>query len=290
MHRSGQITILNELKDFIIPLTDEQFLQLEKNILSEGCRDPLIVWQKNGKLILIDGHNRYAICQKHNLTFETRKLSFSSINEAKAWMVENQMGRRNLTPDQLSYYRGVKYNTYKNSKGGYDKVMLKGKGEHYTTSQALAKHFNVSESTIKRDSKFATGLNVIGMTNAKLKLKILNGQTKVKKIDIQTLSDAKYPEKIKIRNESDLYNKAKLIREDLLNEVESKIKKIANERVSKAQKILQSSEPVFLNKEDRLKKIKGMILNSVNRAIKEKDQEAIKELKKLIHTLVAEIG
>jgi hypothetical protein len=283
------LTILKEIKDYILPLSDEEFFNLEKSILLEGCRDPLIAWQKkNDQLVLVDGHNRYKICKKNNIPFKVKKIDFKDIEEVKIWMVENQMGRRNLTPDQLSYYRGLKYLSLKKKKGGYDNVLSKGQND-FSTSEFLAAQFNISESTVKRDAKFAEGLNIIGLSNPNLKLNILTGRATVKKADVQVLTDARNSEKMNIKNEADLYNKAKAIKEEVLQEVEAKVKKIEKQKSEKVQEILKSMEPVFLTSEDRLKKLKGMIISAINRAITERDSVAIKELKKLIDKLAEEL-
>jgi type I site-specific restriction-modification system R (restriction) subunit len=70
-----------------------------------------------------------------------------------------------------------------------------------------------------------------------------------------------------------------------LDEVENEIKKIERKRIERAQEVLKKHEPLFQTKADRLKKIKGMVLTAVNRAINDRDAEAIKELKKLIDQL-----
>jgi hypothetical protein len=282
------VTLSKEIKDFIIPLNDEELYQLEQNILKEGCREPLIVWGKNDQQILVDGHNRYRICQAHDIPFKIKKMNFKDLDEVKVWMVENQMGRRNLSADQMSYYRGLKYVSLKKKKGGYENVKSKGQNDT-STSELLADQFNVSESTVKRDAKFAEGLNIIGRTNPKLKMKILTGEAKVKKNDVQILSSATNCEQITIKNEADLFNKAKIIREEVLTEVERRVQKIQGEKFSRAQKILNDADPLFLNRDDRLRKIKGMIISAINRAINRKDADAIRELKKLIDRLADEI-
>ncbi len=280
-----KIKISKELSDYIIPLTAEEFDQLEKNIIANGCRDPLILWKKDrDQLILVDGHNRYKICQRNGISFKVQEMSFPSLDHAKVWMVDNQMGRRNLTPDQLSYYRGLKYLSLKKEKGGYANVKQKGVNELHTT-EILSDRFSVSESTIKRDSKFAEGLNIISRSNPKLKTRILSGESKVKKADVQMLASAQNKDRITIRNEADLYNKAKIIRDEILDEVESRIKNLESEKIKNAQKILQASEPVFLDKGDRVRRIKGNIISAINRAINKKDVKAIKELRHLIDEL-----
>ena len=202
-------------------------------------------------------------------------------------MIDNQMGRRNLTPDQLSYYRGLKYLALKKKKGGYANVKSKGHIET-STSEVVAKFFHVSESTIKRDAKFAEGINIVGRTNPKLKTKILTAETKVKKGDVQALSDAKNPDRITIKNEADLFNKAKAIKEEILGEVEVGLKNLQQKKIVDLHDEL-TSEPTFLDKNDKLRKIKGMILSAINRAINEKDIKAIKELKKLVERLEGEL-
>ena len=90
--------ILQELESLIPPLSNEEFKQLERNILEEGIREPLITW--NG--ILIDGHNRYRIAQEHDINYETLEKEFENINRVKEWMINNQFGRRNLSNYQRS--------------------------------------------------------------------------------------------------------------------------------------------------------------------------------------------
>ena len=87
-----------EFQSQIPPLTDDEFKQLEENILKEGkLISPLIVWGNT----LVDGHNRYEIVQEHpEISFSTMPLPFESREEVLAWICKNQLGRRNLTPEQ----------------------------------------------------------------------------------------------------------------------------------------------------------------------------------------------
>ena len=81
-----------EFRDLIPPLNEEELKLLEESLVADGCESPLIVW--NG--VIIDGHNRYAICQKHDIPFSIQEKDFSSRDEAMLWMLRNQLGRRNL--------------------------------------------------------------------------------------------------------------------------------------------------------------------------------------------------
>jgi len=89
-----QLTINPDFKALIPPLSDEEFLQLEENILTQGqCRDTIKAW----KGTIVDGHNRYTICQKHGIPYDVTPLRFASKRDATIWILENQLGRRNLT-------------------------------------------------------------------------------------------------------------------------------------------------------------------------------------------------
>ena len=86
------ITIDKEFESLIPPLSSEEFQQLEENCVEEGIRDALITW--NG--VLIDGHNRFKIAAKHGLPWDEKKMEFADRDEAKLWIIRNQLGRRNL--------------------------------------------------------------------------------------------------------------------------------------------------------------------------------------------------
>jgi len=83
-----------EFEALIPPLQNDELEGLERSILSEGCRDALVVWRE--ERILLDGHNRLAICQQHSVEFDVVELSFGDRTAAKLWMLRNQLGRRNI--------------------------------------------------------------------------------------------------------------------------------------------------------------------------------------------------
>ena len=94
------IVVNEELKAYIDPLTPEEYLALEQSILAEGCRDALVLWND----LLVDGHNRYAICSKHGLPFQTVQATrFQSIEDVHLWMIDQHLGRRSLS----DFQRGV---------------------------------------------------------------------------------------------------------------------------------------------------------------------------------------
>ncbi len=94
------ITINEELRSFIDPLTANESAALERSLLAEGCRDALVLWGD----VLIDGHNRYEICTRHGIEFRTvQNTTFSSLDDVMLWMIDNHLARRSVS----DYQRGV---------------------------------------------------------------------------------------------------------------------------------------------------------------------------------------
>ena len=81
-----------EFQTLIPPLTDDEYQRLEKSILAEGVRESIITWDGT----IIDGHNRYRICQKYNINCPNKERKFESRDAAKLWIISNQLSRRNL--------------------------------------------------------------------------------------------------------------------------------------------------------------------------------------------------
>ncbi len=88
-----QIQIDEEFKNLIPPLQADEYKQLEQNIINDGCRDPLVIWNDT----IIDGHNRFKICTDNSIEFKTENMEFDSREDVKLWMIFNQIGKRNLT-------------------------------------------------------------------------------------------------------------------------------------------------------------------------------------------------
>lgn len=90
--------VLDELAALLPPLSEEQRSSLEADLLSNGCYSPIVV---NEDLAVVDGHNRFEICEAHNIPFRMLVFAFQDMLEAKQWMVNTQRGRRNLQPWEL---------------------------------------------------------------------------------------------------------------------------------------------------------------------------------------------
>ena len=176
-----------EFQSQIPPLTDDEFKQLEENILKEGkLLSPLIVWNNT----LVDGHNRYAILQKHpEIYFSTMPLRFENREEAIAWICRNQLGRRNLSPEQKRYllgkqyeaekkaakiFRGNQYTLAKKSGGAHDDNHHSGK----KTCDRIAEENGVSRASVLRASHYTRGIDIADNLFPGIKQKVFSGEVK----------------------------------------------------------------------------------------------------------------
>jgi len=191
------IIIDEEFRDLLPALDSETYSLLEENILENGCRDALVLW--NG--ILIDGYNRYSICVKHNIPFKTADIEFSSREEVLIWIISTQVARRNLSPMQLTHLRGLHYRADKALKGRYDRNDHKHHNDVYAvpTSKKLGEKYNVSSSTIDRDAKVSEAIDAIGEISAEAKRKVLSGEVNI---------DKKVLEKLSLKPKEDIAEKA----------------------------------------------------------------------------------
>lgn len=196
------IIIDQEFKALIPPLSQEERAQLESNILADGCRDPLVVWAlpapapgehkcyghdeskcdleplddvwhcrhcehnpARQEYVLVDGHNRYEICTRHGIEFDVVEVEFADREAAMDWMDANQLGRRNITPDQFTLLLGRRYNRAKKAQGGT------GANQHSeqtgqivrsaNTAQKLADEHGVDERTVRRAGQYADAVAIV---------------------------------------------------------------------------------------------------------------------------------
>lgn len=147
------LTIDPEFEAKCPPLTEDELSQLEENILEEGLvLMPLIVWNDT----IVDGHNRYRIAQAHpGIGFRTHEKQFNNRYEALSWICKNQLGRRNLTPQQKKYLIGQRYDAEKKTHGGDRKSNLpesSGQNDHLIAAQKtrerIASETGTSESKL----------------------------------------------------------------------------------------------------------------------------------------------
>ncbi|GJM64797.1 ParB N-terminal domain-containing protein [Persicobacter diffluens] len=134
-----------DLKQFFPEQSEDEFEELVESVKEEGVREPLLLWKENGKTWLVDGHNRYRAAQASERPFKVTYLEKSSIQEVKHWMLQNQLGRRNLTKAQLKkFWTKI---ALENVQHGGDR---KSQNRSFMTLEEVAEKVGASSRTIKR--------------------------------------------------------------------------------------------------------------------------------------------
>ena len=183
-----KLKIDKEFKTLIPPLSPKEYEQLEANIIADGCREPIVIW--NG--YIIDGHNRYEICKKHNIGYKVKEMSFESRDEAVVWICTNQLGRRNIAEETRKYLIGIQYETEKvinkkkNAMGRnqYSSGASQDTTEHplntgVRTAQRIADENHISSGTVQKYGIYAKSLDIIEEKCPDLVSKILSGKYKI---------------------------------------------------------------------------------------------------------------
>lgn len=193
---------INPEFELLIPaLIDDEFELLEKNIVLEGeIYTPIFVW--NG--YIVDGHHRYRILLKHkNIKFKIVEKEFENKYEAMSWMCNNQLGRRNLTPENRKYLIGKKYAAEKNAHGSQSRFNTKkeelpsGYFSHLEersgkTRKRVAKETGTTEAYVRFADEFAKGVDAAEEAIPGIKKEILSG--KIRKPAKEIAEIAKAPE------------------------------------------------------------------------------------------------
>lgn len=191
--------------EYLLPkLTNDERKALEESLRKEGCRDPIVTWHGT----IIDGHNRYSICKKHDIPFKVQEMDeFADEDAVKMWMINNQLSRRNLTDEQRERFIGILFNTGKKERGGArdnsgrkSKVQTEplkkpGKEEGDDTADMadmIAKQHGVSRSTAKRAGKYALAVDRISKVSPAAEAKIMSGEARsiINRSDIRDLAEA----------------------------------------------------------------------------------------------------
>ena len=170
-----------EFKALIRPLRKDEYLQLEVNLSIDGCRDPIITWNN----IIIDGHNRYEICNRLHIPYAVREMSFENRERAIVWICSNQLGRRNITEETRRYLIGKQYELEKvarkhppniNDFNQYKRRNRSERGETFRrTAQKFSSQYNVSTGAVQKYAVFSKALDAVGRSDPELPGKIKQG-------------------------------------------------------------------------------------------------------------------
>ena len=193
-----------EFKSLIRPLRKEEYAQLEANLRADGCREPIIVW--NG--CIIDGHNRYEICNRLHIPYAVQEMHFESRAQAITWICANQLGRRNISEETRKYLIGKQYEaekiviTQRNAKGRnqYPQpttefspseralVPPQHKESKNRTADRIGTENNISHGTVEKYHIYSRALDVIATKDPSMVPKILSGVYKISHKNLVALS------------------------------------------------------------------------------------------------------
>lgn len=249
----------HELNEVLPKLSDEDYKALEQSLLREGYKGaPIMVWGD----IIVDGHNRYKICNKHNIPYEVKSIKFKNKEEAIIWMVRQQLGRRTLTPLQriqiVNKYRPFYKEKAKKNKslnGGNKKAELENsttpipKEEKVDVRAELAKDANVSTNT------YSKGMKILESGNEELINETINGQKSINKAfnELKKSADTNNPEIV-----SDPDGELKNLKEVQRKEAARKIKE-AREEYGIESPEYENAKAEQLNVEVRINEIENAI-------------------------------
>lgn len=193
------LSINPEFESIIPPLTDEEFKQLEENIVAEGeVFTPIFTWQG----FIIDGHHRYKIIQKHpSVRYSIREKEFDNVYEVLSWICNNQLGRRNLSEIQRTILIGRRYDAEKKAHGAVDGF----RGNQHSvvspqiedlpqtknkTAEKMAEEMGISKSSIERAASFVKGLDAAEEVLPGIEQEIISGTITPTKQEVIAISKA----------------------------------------------------------------------------------------------------
>lgn len=239
------VKIDKEFEELIPPMSAEEFKQLRDNVVRDGCRDPISIWDD----YIIDGFNRYKICQDEEIPYETIQIRLKDRDDAKNWIILNQLGKRNLRPQQISMLRGMLYNASKEHGGD-----RKSKDKNCKNNASdIADKTGVSESTVKGDGKFADAVNKVEEIEPGMVNKVMSGDapSKAKLLKAAKIM-AEDPDKAKkiLSGEDDSYN---LTLEERSKVALEAVKKAIEGSVTTFKKVFCNEVVDMMERDDRQK-------------------------------------
>lgn len=163
-------------------------LLLRQKMLAEGCVDPLRVWTETGQLL--DGYNRLDICEADNIPYTVVGVSLPDEPAAFAWIIENQLSRRNLTDAERTYFIGHQYLQRKQSHGGDRKATEDQDARRAScsgdTAEIIGKEHDVAPRTVQNAAEFAAAVDAHEAAEPGAKEKILKGEAGPKRKVIES--------------------------------------------------------------------------------------------------------
>ena len=175
---------------FLAPQLDrEAYALLERNLRDKGCINPIICW--DGRNTIIDGHNRHEICTKHGIKYDTIQMHFETKEEVMNFVIDHQLGRRNLSDLEKSYLRGKRYLTEKKAAHRPASAELhQDDGVKGETAKKIGEKTGVGQATIERDAVLAEAIDKLReKIGEEFSKRLRSGNVKISKKDTVALSN-----------------------------------------------------------------------------------------------------
>ncbi len=170
------------------PLTADEEKRLRESLLDNGCQSPVIVWRDHD--IVVDGHNRVRICRELGVDFAVRQMVFTDRNDVEAWIINNQLARRNLDASERMYLVGRKYRNEKQRHGGQIPGSPGSAQNAHSkkTAEKIAAEEGLHPATVRHAEKFADAVDAAVAKAPEIKTTIISGA--VNQQDVPALAAA----------------------------------------------------------------------------------------------------
>ena len=211
------IQIDPEIEALIPSLKYDEQSKLRESIKEEGCRDPLVIWKDHN--ILLDGHNRHAICQELGIQFKTVELDFSDKDHAKLWVLKNQLGRRNLSDFQFKLLVGQEYELEKKVKGRPKSSTGELRQSDGETAKRLAEEHSISPRAVERSADLYKTVEAIKEVAPEVAQKLESEEIKVSDKDLRAVG------KVLQKKDDDCTPEQIVHKEHVISELKDDLKK-----------------------------------------------------------------
>lgn len=252
-----------ELNDVLPELSEEDYTALEKSLLSDGYKGaPIMVWGD----VIVDGHNRYEICNKHHIPYEVKKIDFENKEEAIRWMVRQQLGRRNLSPIQRisisEKYRPFYEEKAKKNKsinGGNKKSDSQNSSTPVLEEQKIDVRAKLAELAYVSTDTYSRGKKILDSGNKELIEQTLKGEKTINKAynELKASQKKESDEKKVHDNKSELQD----LKENKRKEVAKKVRDTREEYGFESPEYNEAKEEQ-LNVEIQINELENLSRNS----------------------------
>jgi hypothetical protein len=186
-----KLDIHPRFQQLIRPLSEDELSRLETSLLEHGLLDSIKLWPYKGKRFIIDGHHRYGLIDTHGKKitgFKTEELEFPDEDAVCEWIIDHQLQRRNVNPNERALYLGQLFELRKKRQGG-----LRKDEEGGNTAEQIAEEMNVSPRTVTRAAEVVEAYNQV---DPEMQQKFITGDISQAEL-IRTITEKQEEKRVK---------------------------------------------------------------------------------------------